>query len=175
MNYLFVSRYAQNQQQSQVGKALLDFVLRKYCGLDPDALTLCRTERGKPYFAGNPVFFNFSHSGGRVVLAVSDAPVGVDTEPMRTVRPEVARRFLGQVSDDPVARLRAWLCRESYGKMTGEGFFHAFPPRPHFFTEYHLTDPGGEYFITLCTPAPIRRPEVIFAQYTKTGIKICKM
>jgi 4'-phosphopantetheinyl transferase len=45
---------------------------------------ILRSENGKPYFEGNPVFFNISHSKFQdnevAVIAISDLPIGVDVE-----------------------------------------------------------------------------------------------
>ena len=41
--------------------------------------TLCFNETGKPYFPNGP-FFNVSHSGQYIVMAVSNKNIGVDIE-----------------------------------------------------------------------------------------------
>lgn len=138
------------KKQSQAGRALLDFVLREYYNID--AYELKRTQSGKPYIEGHPVHFNLSHSGGVVVLAVSDEAVGVDVEPMRDIRPEVIKRFLGAEISEPEERLWVWLERESYGKMTGEGFAVSEERVPHRYHHYDITSEGRKYYICICTP-----------------------
>ncbi|MFA6948825.1 MAG: hypothetical protein WCQ72_07575 [Eubacteriales bacterium] len=82
---------------------------------------ICRTELGKPYFRDHPdIFFSFSHSGELAVCALGNAALGVDAERKRVISDGVRRRFLGGCAQpDAVKR---WTERESYGKMTGEGF-----------------------------------------------------
>lgn len=152
MTRVFVSTYQNIKEQSQAGRALLDFVLREYYDLDLSCLKELRGERGKPYFAGNPVYYNISHSSGVVVLALSDAPVGVDVEVKRKIRRKIGERFLGISTDDPLELLRAWTRRESYGKMTGEGFFFDCPQREHCFAEYPYPCGQDDFLITVCSP-----------------------
>ena len=90
---------------------------------------------GKPYFEGtSSLHFNFSDSYPYIVLAISDAPVGIDLQE-RTTNQDVclrmARRFfpakeaeLVAGSDDPVLLFhRLWTIREAYVKYTGDGLF----------------------------------------------------
>lgn len=85
-------------------------------------------ETGKPLLNG--VYFNLSHSGGMVALAVSAAPVGCDIERLRSAPVGVERRFTAAERKylcgfTGVERDRAffglWTAKESYLKMTGEG------------------------------------------------------
>ena len=90
------------------------------------------TEHGKPFFPALPDFhFNLSHSGGRVLCAVSPSPVGCDIETARRLDLKVARRFfhpdesawLFSLPEDerPTAFLRLWTCKESFIKAVGLG------------------------------------------------------
>jgi len=91
-----------------------------------------RTEQGKPYLPEGP-FFNLSHSGDLAVLALSpEVPVGVDVETLQRVlcveplarwafHPEERDFFLEEPGPERFFSL--WTRKESYVKMTGEGFF----------------------------------------------------
>lgn len=92
-------------------------------------------KQGKPYFADETLpFFNISHAGGFVVLAVSDREVGVDIQNMRSQREiSMAERFFSgeesrAVSEDETRELfyKLWSRKEALGKCTGEGV------RPYF-------------------------------------------
>lgn len=85
---------------SQAAYALLSFAMQER-GSDPAVLTLCRTSEGKPYFAGHEAEFSLSHSGEWVVCALSDAPVGVDVERIRSVSERLWGRFLAISPDEP--------------------------------------------------------------------------
>ena len=149
MTKVFYTTYTETKKQSQAGIALLDFVLREYYNIR--GYTLCRGENGKPYIEGNPVFFNLSHSGGLVVLAVSCTPVGVDTEPPRVVRRGVVKRFAGVDCEDPAERLFAWMRYESYIKMTGEGIGATGPKQSHEIHTFQVTCKDKAHYICVCT------------------------
>lgn len=110
---------------------LLDEVLKKSFGLSN--IEIQTNEYGKPFLKNHPeIHFNLSHSGGVVVLTVSDTECGVDIE--STAKPHeamgVANRFFSRneyaamvLSADPnEAFCRLWTLRESYVKMRGKGF-----------------------------------------------------
>ena len=92
-------------------------------------------EMGKPYFKDTKLpFFNISHAGGLVILAVSDREVGADIQNMRSQREKsMAERFFSAeesraVSEDDTRELfyKLWSRKEALGKCTGEGV------RPYF-------------------------------------------
>ncbi len=92
-------------------------------------------EQGKPYFADKTLpFFNVSHAGGFVVLAVSDCEVGVDIQNTRSQREtNMAERFFTEVESRAVSEdetretfYKLWSRKEALGKCTGEGV------RPYF-------------------------------------------
>ena len=51
--------------------------VKEVCQIDCE---IKRTENGKPYFEGDPVFFSVSHTGETALIAVCDRAVGVDAE-----------------------------------------------------------------------------------------------
>lgn len=62
-------------------KATMRQVLAGYAGIRPRDLEIALGEHGKPYLARHDIFFNLSHSGSLVVLAVSRThSVGIDIE-----------------------------------------------------------------------------------------------
>ena len=78
---------------------------------------------------GRPVaedgFISLSHSGRFAAAAVSDSPVGVDIEALRTVSPSAARRILCPAelkkADSERFVLDRFVIKEAFLKMTGEG------------------------------------------------------
>ena len=99
----------------------------------PEKPVLSHLASGHPFLACRPdTSISISHSGSWCVLAVSDRPVGVDLQQIRTYRKELPERFFPP-SDN--ARLRAcpdkasfdrlffrlWTIREAYMKFTGRG------------------------------------------------------
>lgn len=91
---------------------------------------------GKPVFPGNQdVFFNLSHSGGYVVLAVGNAPLGVDIECARQANCKLAKRFFTKEEyaylleqekerqDDAFCYI--WIGKEAVVKAEGSGLLQA--------------------------------------------------
>ena len=149
---VFISEYQSHKEQSQAGRILLDFVFRKYYGIELSCHEIKKGIHGKPYIENFPLHFNLSHSCGKVVLAVSESTVGVDIEAVRKIRREIGERYLGISTDDSEALIRAWTRRESYGKMIGEGFFYEKKDQPHFYREYQELGEEGRFLITVCSP-----------------------
>ena len=114
--------------------ALLPHALAE-SGRDPAlAGNLSYNAHGKPYLPATDGFcFNLSHAGDFVVIAVSPVEVGVDIERIRGDRRKISERFFGEqekayiraAKDEKEAEqrfTRVWTLKESYMKMTGEGF-----------------------------------------------------
>ena len=108
------------------------YLLMKACddlGVDFNKLTLTTCANGKPCFEGNPLFFNISHSGERVVCAVGSCNVGCDTELIRERKHDIAERFFTEaecrlIEGDPEPKemfYRLWTLKESFMKCTGLG------------------------------------------------------
>ena len=94
--------------------------LRLFTG--KDSFNVKRTENGKPYTEG--VEFSLSHTDGLTVCAVSDNPVGVDCEKVRSVsnKEKIISRFLNEtvktISDEEF--FQKWTAFESRVKCYGE-------------------------------------------------------
>jgi 4'-phosphopantetheinyl transferase len=93
-------------------------------------LRLRFSEYGKPSLPAHPgIHFNLSHSGTLAVCAVSDEPVGVDTERLTAFSPEVAslcfqpreQAWLEAREDHDLAFTRLWTRKESWLKYLGTG------------------------------------------------------
>ncbi len=102
-------------------------------GEDPDSFETDLGENGKPFLRGSDIHFNLSHSEQRVMCSVSDSDVGCDTELVRPMDLDIAKRyFFGSEYDaissetDPDAMTdkfyRFWTLKESFMKATGLGF-----------------------------------------------------
>ena len=56
---------------------------------------ICRTDRGKPYFADHSVHFSISHTPRHVFCAISQSPIGIDAEEMdRPINLSLAEKIL---------------------------------------------------------------------------------
>lgn len=96
--------------------------------------TMATTQNAKPCLLHYPdVHFNLSHSGTKVMCAVSDAEIGCDVEEVNEISMEIARRFffaeeyaaLMHCTGDESRQdlfFRYWTLKESFMKATGLGF-----------------------------------------------------
>lgn len=104
------------------GSLLVD-VLNRY-GLKTKDIEY--TEKGKPYIS-EKFFFNLSHSGSLVMLAVSNEDVGLDVQKKVPFKQSLLERI---ATDGERKRLdwlitsepeTLWAVKESYSKLTGDG------------------------------------------------------
>ncbi len=118
------------KRQRTAGALLLaDALMRR--GYPAGETDITEGAQGKPLFRDLPgLYFNLSHSGDLVLLAVSDAEVGCDIQKIKSGG-KIADRFfterenraLAEAGDDERDELftRFWARKESYIKATGEG------------------------------------------------------
>lgn len=132
--------------QRKTARCLLEYSLYDFFGTTLDQHQIQKTPSGKPFVAGrHDINYNISHTAGYVVCAVGTLAVGVDIEQIRPISQRVINRFLdGCPAEQAVLK---WTMRESYGKMTGEGFFHSPTVVPHTFLSYYEI---SGYIVTLC-------------------------
>lgn len=98
---------------------------------------ILRTENGKPYVDGDPVFFSVSHSENKAVIAVSDTPVGVDMEVLpRKIPQSVLSRFSdrerAEINGNERKFLENWTAKEAFVKMNGGKIFSLFRRLEYF-------------------------------------------
>ena len=85
-------------------------------------------EGGKPALKDGPAF-SLSHSGERVLCALSDEPVGADLQQLKPCNPALVRRFftaeegawLEEQRERDLAFSLLWSLKESYVKLLGSG------------------------------------------------------
>jgi 4'-phosphopantetheinyl transferase len=103
-------------------------LMQSECGIvDDEQLTI--GEKGKPYLTSGKSYFNISHSGEYVVLAIADTEVGVDIEFIKPYSMSVAHRcftpaeidWMVQKGNDE-AFYTLWTAKESVMKAFGMGF-----------------------------------------------------
>ena len=104
--------------------------IAKHFGIHPQDVTFRRDKNGKPYADGLDIHFSLSHSGNLAVCAVSDKPVGIDVEKVRSVNMRVAQKMFTQkeqyyiFSDKRKIQKRffeIWTKKEAYVKRLGTG------------------------------------------------------
>ena len=107
---------------------LLEHAVKNYTSLDFANLQFAKTDTGK--WMCPELHFSLSHTDGLVCVAISDEPIGVDAEAVRSVRPELASRILTDKermlfecepeSGRSEHLLKSWVTKESIFKR-GDG------------------------------------------------------
>lgn len=85
---------------------------------------------GKPFFKGNEVYFNISHSDDMCMVALSDREIGFDVQHLRKLKCDVAGRFFHKLDNEYLSGLsgdrnsevaKMWSIKESFVKLDGRG------------------------------------------------------
>lgn len=123
---------------------LLREILKKDYHLE--AVCLERDEWGKPYLKNGELFFNVSHAGEYVVIALSENPVGVDIEGRRKIKDGMYRKVVQPEEQMLIGGdrewdfLRLWTLKESFVKAEGKGL--RIPMK-----EYYFVKEAEEFFV----------------------------
>ncbi|MCI8646897.1 MAG: 4'-phosphopantetheinyl transferase superfamily protein [Firmicutes bacterium] len=87
-----------------------------------------RTQKGKPYFPGDPLSFSVSHTGKLWVCLMGRQTMGVDVQKVRRCRMEkIAERYYTPDEQAYIQQegewgfFQIWARKEAYAKFTGEG------------------------------------------------------
>ncbi len=100
-----------------LAQMLWTFTDKKYSPSD-----ILVTSKGKPYHRTNGYFFSYAHTGNYIACVVSSSNVGLDVEQTRVIPAKLHSRILTtqemRLGADP---LRAWVIKEAYSKLVGEG------------------------------------------------------
>lgn len=120
-------------QRSFWGELLSRYLMTRETGTEFPDQAFTTGSKGKPFHEGfNGKYFNISHSGAWVVVAVSDTIVGVDVEKIKKVPEGVAVRFFSMPENEMLQHAEnetekadifftLWTLKESFLKATGKG------------------------------------------------------
>ncbi len=131
-------RIENDRKRTVLGEMLARRAISEQTGLEIDKISILRAENGKPYCENADIHFSISHSKERVVCAVSEQPLGVDTEKIRFTEPRITRAccvgsdfsYIFGNSDQDVQTLNdeqlerfftLWTAKEAYCKYTSVG------------------------------------------------------
>ncbi len=105
---------------SAFGVSLLAAAYEDYAG--PQRPALCRLLKGKPLVPDSPQYhYSISHSKTHVFLALSDKPVGIDTEVHRPLKQSFIEKLTTPAERACFGFFDTWVLRESFYKLTGRG------------------------------------------------------
>ena len=88
---------------------LLRYGLNQMSAQLPEILEIHRTKYGKPYLTNvGGLYFNISHSGNLIAMAIARCPVGIDIEIGKNADVEVAYSFFHDVFlSDPLSKFQS--------------------------------------------------------------------
>lgn len=113
--------YLKSWDQRESWQEVLEEILGK------KNLKIHRTTHGKPYLTEEKVFFNVSHSGNYLVIALGETELGVDIQkPKEILLPVIEKVIQPQERElyekmGPLAFQIFWTLKESYVKALGRG------------------------------------------------------
>lgn len=130
-----------DKKRCVAGEMLARKIIAEYCNVTEEEIHFRKTVYGKPFAIGLPVEFNVSHSGNAVACAVSNAPIGIDVEEIRSVDLHVVKHIctkdelvylFGHLPDANdyfktneqellIRFFRIWTAKEAYFKCLGTG------------------------------------------------------
>lgn len=158
----YAARYHRIKRRQEADQELAaGYLLRQYLGVGSDD-QLIRGEHGKPELRAGDVYFNLSHSGAYVVLAIADMDIGVDIEKVMAVHWPTVRKVFSRRQQEllegtpepeqPLQFTRLWTEREAELKLLGTGFAVDHEPgdgrtvRSIRYKEYMITCAAYEQF-----------------------------
>ncbi|MCR5784546.1 MAG: 4'-phosphopantetheinyl transferase superfamily protein [Eubacterium sp.] len=127
-------KFDKDKKLSLYAALLTKMQLSCLTGMSPSELEFSISESGKPVLLNSNISFNFSHTEGMVLLAVSDnSSVGADVEKVTDPRLSVMKKifhpaeisYVNIASEDETASrfYEIWTKKEAYGKFLGKGLF----------------------------------------------------
>ncbi|MEC0231014.1 4'-phosphopantetheinyl transferase family protein [Paenibacillus alba] len=118
------------QQRMTIGNVLLRYALHQGFGTEAGLSRIGYSPYGKPWLCERPeLFFNISHAGEWVTVALGSREVGIDVEIQDPrfaklaeciLSPSELRDFQG-TQDQEAYLCRRWVMKESFVKMIGLG------------------------------------------------------
>lgn len=123
--------YDVDKKLSLYAEILVRTVICESLSIQNNEIVFEKNEYGKPYLTAYPNFhFNLSHTRNAIAIAISNKPIGVDIERIKTADLRVAKRFFTEQEVDYITKLginvdkhfcEVWTRKEAYIKYIGKG------------------------------------------------------
>ncbi len=124
--------FEEDKKRSIMAEVLLRHSLKKNFGITRENVQFTQNRFGKPMLKNlEQVHFNLAHSGDWVVCGVSDNPIGIDVEIIKSIDLGVAKSFFASneyndILNQPKEKqlmyfYKFWTLKESYVKAEGKG------------------------------------------------------
>ncbi len=123
--YIVNKKKSISQKQSIVARIILKNLLLEAYGIK-DGYNIGFQTNGQPYYLNSPnVYISLSHSGDYAAAVVSDKPIGIDIQVLKSVNENLVKRVCVCDELDYVKTSRSkeffklWTVKEAYSKCTG--------------------------------------------------------
>lgn len=124
--------FEEDKKRSIIAELLLRHSLKKDFGITREQVQFTKNSFGKPMLKNfEQIYFNLAHSGDWVVCGVSDVPIGIDVEIIKSIDLEIAKTFFSsdeykdiikQPKEEQITYFyELWTLKESYVKAEGKG------------------------------------------------------
>ena len=156
----------ENNSDKEVRHAAVQEAVQKYLG--NDAVTVVYNDRGKPSIEGAKKYISVTTTGEKMIVAISDTPVGIDGEYLpryegKTDYSMLADRFFSgeeseyvragaTVADEKDRFMKLWVRKEAFVKCSGKGVAD--------FPNFSVVD--GDKLLTKVGHTPIRKFSISF-------------
>ena len=128
----YVKKYHEHKIESDKKQELMaGYLLKEYLNVEREE-QLVINENGKPALLVGKPYFNLSHSGKYVVLAIADYEIGIDIEHIMTCHEATVKKVYSQKMQDELSELSGkerdekfselWTEFEAKLKLKGIGF-----------------------------------------------------
>ena len=122
--------------------------------------TFLYNDYGAPYIEGGP-HFSISHCKRGIAVAVSENPIGIDIEAIRTFSPELMRKTMNEDEQQRITSsatpdqefIRLWTQKEALLKLHGTGIIsdlHHVLDHAQDFSWTEISHPSSNYICTIC-------------------------
>ena len=153
--------FFRDAQNCLLGDILSRFEICRATGISNRQLEFSVNAYGKPFLVdSHHVHFNISHAGSYIACAISDEPVGIDIELIKSVNIKIAERFFTPnetayiKSDSQSLRFcEVWTKKESHIKLEGKGLHKSLSSFSVFDTDtqgYHTYHKAFENNAAIC-------------------------
>lgn len=121
-----------NTKQSLYGKLLIQMIVYRRFGIDPENQQYLRGNYGKPYLNNlDGFYFNISHSASVLAIAISNQQIGIDIEQIDCADDGITKHFFSIGEQEFITCVakgqknkrfyQIWTAKEAYIKYCGTG------------------------------------------------------
>jgi len=130
-----------------ISRAALRLIMGRYLNVNPTLIAIGADENKKPFIKNSPLFYNMSHSGDWIIIAISASAIGIDTELVKNsfdfgniINEYFDRKELDFINEKNSTErfYMMWTRKEALTKATGQGLDENLKFIPSL---------DGEYFI----------------------------